>query len=239
MRLRDIRALLLATATLAAPTPALAQFGLGTMVYDPAAVGQLITQVNYQLQMLNSLVTQVQQGQAMLNPLGSNVVPGLSSLMQNTQQLMTNLDNIGNTGASLQSALNSQYPTDFSNLQSVSGILSKLSVMQAQTRAAMQQSMELQNQVAGNQGQISGAMASAVTASNGAFGPTSAIQATNQILATLSQQIADLQSILIAHMRAEDAEKMNNQSAQAATSAANTAFEGPDVTAPGIAITNY
>jgi P-type conjugative transfer protein TrbJ len=239
MKLRDIRALLLAAAALAAPTPALAQFGLGEMVYDPAAVGQLMTEVNQQVQMLNSLVTQVQQGEAMLNPLGSNVVPGLSTLMQNTQHLVTNLDNISNTGASLQSALSSQYPTDFSNLQGVSNILSKLSAMQTQTRAAMQQSMALQNQVSGNQGQISDAMGSAVTASNGASGPTAAIQATNQILATLSQQIADLQSILIAHMRAEDAEKMNNQSAQAAAPAANTAFEGPDLTTPGIAITNY
>jgi type IV secretion system protein TrbJ len=238
MKPRKIGSLLLAVAIFVAPGSALAQFGLGTTVYDPAAVTQLINQVNQQVQMLNSLATQVQQGQAMLNPLGSNVVPGLSSLLQNTQQLMTKLNNISNTGASLQSALSTQYPTDFSNLQSVSGILSKLSAMQTQTRSAMQQSMALQNQVAGNQGQISGAMASAVTASNDASGPTAAIQATNQILATLSQQIADLQSILIAHMRAEDAERMNNQSVQNSTSAANSAFVGPSTSRSGIQITN-
>jgi P-type conjugative transfer protein TrbJ len=224
---------------LATASPALAQFGVGTTVYDPAAVGQLITQVNNQVQMLNSLVTQVQQGQATLNPLGSNIVPGLSSLMQNTQSLITNLNNIGNTGASLSSALSSQYPTNFSNLSSVSDILGKLSSMQTQTRAAIESSMAMQNQVAANQGQISGAMASAVTASNGASGPTAALQATNQILAALSQQISDLQSILIAHMRAEDAERMNTQAVQTSATAANSAFEGADTSRSGIQITNY
>jgi P-type conjugative transfer protein TrbJ len=222
--------------SIATVTPASAQFG--SVVYDPTAVGQLITQVNTQVQMLNNLVQQVQQGQAILNPLGSNILPGLSSLAQNTQSLITNLNNIGNMGSSLNSALSSQYPTDFSNLQSVSAILSKLSAMQTQTRSAMQSSMEMQNQIAGNQPQIAGAMSSAVNASNAASGPTGALQATNQILATLSQQISDLQSILIAHMRAEDAERMNSQSAQQSLSSANSAFEGSDTTRSGIQITN-
>ena len=238
MKLHRSLAIALITAMSAVPLPAAAQFGFGSVVYDPTAVGQLITQVNQQIQMLNSLVTQVQQGQAMLSPLGSNIMPGLSSLVQNTQRLMTNLDNISATGASLQNALSSQYPTDFSNIQSVSGILAKLSAMEAQTRSAMEQSVALQNQVAGNQGQISSATSAAVSASNGASGPTAALQATNQLLATLSQQIGDLQSILIAHLRAEDSEKMNSQSVQRSLSSANSAFIGTLTTRSGIQITN-
>ena len=239
MKPRKIVAIALGGALLCTPLPAFAQFGFGSVVYDPTAVGQLITQVNQQVQMLNNLVTQVQQGQAMLNPLGSNIIPGLSSLMQNTQLLMANVNNISATGSSLQNALGSQYPTDFSNIQTVSGILSKLSAMETQTRSAMEQSAALQNQVAGNQGQISAAMSSAVIASNGASGPTAALQATNQILATLSQQIADLQSILIAHMRAEDVEKMNSQSVQSSLPSANSLFVGSSTTRSGIQITNY
>ncbi len=240
MKLRKCAALALASGLiLSAVTPANAQFGFGSVVYDPAAVSQLISQVNNQVQMLNNMVQQVQQGQAMLNPLGSNILPGLSTLTQNTQSFVANLNNISNTGASLTSALDSQYPTNFSNLSSVSDILTKISSMQTQTRAAMQSSMEMQNQVAGNQGQISGAMASAVQASNSASGPTAALQATNQILATLSQQMSDLQNILIAHMRAEDAERMNALSARSSTAAANSAFEGSDTTRSGIQITNH
>ena len=240
MKMRKLLPILLASAfCVGTVVPASAQFGFGSVVYDPTAVGQLITQVNNQIQMLNNLVTQVQQGQAMLNPLGSNILPGLSSLMQNTQNLVSNLNNIGSTGASLTSALNAQYPTNFSNLNSVSAILAKLSAMQNQTRFAMESSIAMQNQIADNQGQISGAMSSAVQASNAASGPTAALQATNQILATLSQQMSDLQSILIAHMRAEDSERMNSQAVQNALSAGNTAFVGADTARSGIQITNY
>lgn len=229
-------AITLCTAT---TTPSQAQFGFGSVVYDPTAVGQLITQVNNQVQMLNNMIQQVQQGTAMLNPLGSNILPGLSALTQNTQSLISNLNNISSMGASLNNALSSQYPTNFSNLPSVSAILAKLATMQTQTRSAMQSSMEMQNQIASNQLQIAGAMSSAVTASNGASGATGALQATNQMLATLSQQIADLQNILIAHMRAEDAERMNAQSTQSSLSAANAAFEGADTSRSSIQITNY
>ena len=97
--------LLVSALCTATTTPASAQFGFGSVVYDPTAVGQLITQVNNQIQMLNNMVTQLQQGQAMLNPLGSNILPGLSGLMQNTQTLVNNLNNIGTTGTSLTSAL--------------------------------------------------------------------------------------------------------------------------------------
>ncbi len=234
-----LAAALAVTVCAATATPSQAQFGFGSVVYDPTAVGHLITQVNNQVQMLNNMIQQVQQGTAMLNPLGSNILPGLSALTQNTQSLISNLNNIGSMGSSLTNALSSQYPTDFSNLQSVSAILAKLSAMQAQTRSAMQSSIEMQNQIAANQPQISWAMSSAVTASNAASGPTAALQATNQILATLSQQMADLQNILIAHMRAEDAERMNAQSAQTSIGAANAAFEGADTSRSGIQITNH
>jgi P-type conjugative transfer protein TrbJ len=220
--------------------PARAQFGFGTTVYDPTAVGQLISQVSNQVKMLNQMVQQVQQGQSMLSALpGNDIVPALASLSQQSQLLMGNLSNIGSLGGSLTSDLNNQYPTDFSSLQGVSSILSKLAAMQTQTRSAMQQSMALQNQVTANQARIAGAANQAVIASNGAPGATAALQATNQLLGTLSQQIADLQSVLIAHMRAEDAERMNSQSQQAATGAANDAFFGGNTSRSGVQVTNH
>jgi P-type conjugative transfer protein TrbJ len=244
MRLHNARILRLLVASAlivsVAAMPARAQFGFGTTVYDPTAVGQLVSQVSNQVKMLNQMVQQVQQGQSMLSALpGNDVVPALASLSQQSQLLMGNLSNIGSLGGSLTSDLNSQYPTDFSSLQGVSSILSKLAAMQTQTRSAMQQSMALQNQVASNQARIAGAANQAVIASNGAPGATAALQATNQLLGTLSQQMADLQSVLIAHMRAEDAERMNNQSIQAGQTAASAAFIGSDSTPSGLQITNY
>jgi P-type conjugative transfer protein TrbJ len=207
-------------------TPASAQFG--SIVYDPSAVAQLTTQVSYQLQMINQLVQQVQQGQNMLQSLGSNIVPGLSGMIQQSQSLVSSLNGISSTGNSLTGMLNSQYPTDFSNLASVSAILGKIATMQTQARQATQNSMTLQGQVASNQPQIAAAMQSATGASNNAAGPTAALQATNQMLAALSAQIADLQSILIGHMRAEEEQRLNQQ---AAIDAGTAAFAA-DMNAP-------
>ena len=199
-------------------TPARAQFA--SIVYDPSAVAQLTTQVSYQLQMINQLVQQVQQGQNMLQSLSSNIVPGLSGMIQQSQSLVSSLNAISSTGSSLTSQLNSQYPTDFSNLSEVSAILAKISTMQTQARQATQNSMRLQGQVASNQPQIAAAMQTAATASNAAAGPTAALQATNQMLTALSTQIADLQSILIGHMRAEEEQRLSDRAALAAGNAA-------------------
>ncbi len=200
--------------------PASAQLGFGSIVYDPSAVAQLTTQVGYQLQMINQLIQQVQQGQNMLQSLSSNIVPGLSGMIQQSQSLVSSLNGISSTGSSLTSLLGSQYPTDFSNLSTVSAILAKIATMQTQARQAMQNSMALQSQVASNQPQIAAAMGSAATASNGAAGPTAALQATNQMLTALSAQIADLQSILIGHMRAEEEQRLSDRAALAAGNAA-------------------
>jgi P-type conjugative transfer protein TrbJ len=207
--------------TAIAISPAQAQFGFGSVVFDPSAVAQLTTQVSYQLQMINQLVQQVQQGKSMLQSLGSNILPGLSTLTQQSQGLVSSLNGIANTGASLTGLLDSQYPTDFSNLNSVSAILSKMAAMQTQARQAMQTSMSMQGQVASNQPQIAAAMQSAGTASNAAAGPTAALQATNQMLAALSTQIADLQTILIAHLRAEEEQRLSDQ---ASITAGNSAY---------------
>ena len=102
-------------------TPALGAIWFWYAVYDPTAVGQLISQVSNQVKMLNQMVQQVQQGQSMLSALpGNNIVPALASLMQQSQLLVNNLSNIGSLGGSLTGDLNSQYPTDFSSLPGVS-----------------------------------------------------------------------------------------------------------------------
>jgi P-type conjugative transfer protein TrbJ len=192
-------------------TPAGAQFGMD-IVYDPSAYGQLITQVSYQVQQLDELIQQVQQGQTMLQSLGTDITPGLANLIQQSQSLLQSLNGISATGASLTSLLNSEYPTDFSSVTDPSQLISQMAQMQTQVRSAMENSASLQSQVAQNQPQIAAAVQSGVTASNSAVGPTAALQATNQLLAALSTQLADLQNLLISHFRAEDENNMNTQS---------------------------
>ncbi len=81
--------------------------------------------------------------------------------------------------------------------------------------------MQIENQVAANQPVVSSAIASAVGASQGAAGPTAVAQATNQLLATESQQLGDLQSLLIAEQRQNEQQALQNQSKEAAAEAFN------------------
>ena len=207
-------------ASLAVPaSPAYAQFG-GGIVYDPAAVGQLIQQVSNQALMLNNMVQQLQQGSNMLQGLGTNLVPGLSGMMQQTRSLVGNLQGIQQSSATLSGMLQSEFPTDYSSFPDSQSMLGTVGPMLQQVRDAQEQSMTLQNQLAANIPQYSDAIQTGVDASNNAAGPTAALQATNQILAAMSAQLSDVLSALLAHERAEEQRDMGQAaSAQAAQAA--------------------
>src|SRR5665213_1891565 len=75
----------------------------------------------------------------------------------------------------------------------------------------------------------------AVAAWQGAAGQTGAIQATNQLLAALSTQLTQLQTILITQGRAEQTAASQAQAAQAAGDAEHTrVFHGPAPAAIGV-----
>ncbi|MGH7987291.1 MAG: hypothetical protein ACREQX_13515, partial [Candidatus Binataceae bacterium] len=124
-----------------------------------------------------------------------------------------------------QSQLQSLYPMNYGTM-SLSGILSELSQMTTTTQGAYKTSMALQNQVAANQPQLSKAVQAANAASMSAAGPTAAIQASNQILGALSQQLGDLQSLLIGQQRATDQQQQQGVADDAAAQAVLTQATG-------------
>jgi len=232
--LHRLSALMLAGVMTLTPTAANAQFG-SSIVYDPSAVAQLLTQVKNQVQMLDSMVQQLQQGANMLQGLGTDLVPGLSGLTQQTRSLVNNLNNIQNLSTNLPGTLANTFPISFSSLGDLNAILGTVAPMLDQVRQAQEQSMSLQNQLASNIPQYSSAIQSGVSASNNAAGPTAAMQATNQILAAMSAQLSDVLAALIAHERAEEQHAMAEQSMNVARQAA---FENRLSDTPVYPITN-
>jgi P-type conjugative transfer protein TrbJ len=76
--------------------------------------------------------------------------------------------------------------------------------LEAWSRASgqtLQDALQVQNQIVQAQGAIASAVGGAVAASQGAQGQTAAIQATNQLLAALSTQLTQLQTLLITQGR--------------------------------------
>jgi len=206
-------AALLTLALIGGPAPqARAQ---GIAVHDNTSLLELVQQFKQGAQQLAQLQQQLAAQMAMLRSLPSTIMPGLGNLVQQTQSLMQQVSMIQDMGTGLQSQLESLYPTNFSNM-SLSGILSRLSQMQTATSGAYQTSMSLQNQVAANQPQLAQAVQAADAASMSAPGPTAAIQAGNQILGGLSQQLGDMQSLLIGQQRAMDQQQLQDASGAAA-----------------------
>ena len=187
----------------------------GIPVFDNTSFLELVQQFEQGAQELAQLQQQLTAQLNMLRSLPDTIMPGLGNLVQQTQSLMQQVAMIRDMGTNLQSQLQSLYPTNYSTT-SLSGILSELSQMTTTTQGAYQTSMALQNQVAANQSQLSQAVQAANAASMSAAGPTAAIQASNQILGALSQQLGDLQSLLIGQQRAIDQQQLQDASEAAA-----------------------
>ncbi|MGH7084059.1 MAG: hypothetical protein ACREFN_03620 [Acetobacteraceae bacterium] len=192
--------------------PARAQ---GIPVFDNTSFIELVQQFEQGAQQLAELQQQLTAQLNMLRSLPGTIMPGLGNLVQQTQSLMQQVSMIRDMGTSLQSQLQSLYPMNYGTM-SLSGILSELSQMTTTTQGAYQTSMALQNQVAANQPELSQAVQAANAASMSAAGPTAAIQASNQILGALSQQLGDLQSLLIGQQRASDQHQLQDVSDAAA-----------------------
>jgi len=92
------------------------------------------------------------------------------------------------------------------------------------TSQTLQQAMALQNQIVQAQSTTTDAVSLAVAASQGAAGQTSAIQATNQLLAAVSAQLTQLQNLLITEARAQQTAMAQAQAAQAAGQADSQRF---------------
>ena len=211
-RLRALLAASAAIAMLAASTPASAQFGFGGVVFDPSNYAQNILtaarslqQVNNQIQMLENQAQGLVNQAKNLASLPMSTLATLQSQVQRTQQLLAQAQNIAYSVTSIQQA--------FTNRYSGANLTAPQSQMVANANARWQDSvgafedaLQTQATVVGNIDGARTTMNSLVTASQSASGALQAAQAGNQLMALLSQQIADLTATLAAQGRAQSLE---------------------------------
>ena len=192
----------------------------GIPVYDNTSFIELVQQFQQGAQQLAQLQQQLQAQLQMLQSLPSTIMPGLGQITSSTQQLMGQIQNIQNMGSNLTGELSGLYPTSFGS-SNPQAILNQIASMTSANRQAITTSMQIQNQVATAQPQVASEVASSVSASQAAPGPTAVAQATNQILAAQSTQLAQLQSIMIADERSNEQRQLQQQSEAAAAGAFN------------------
>jgi len=193
------------------PAPATAQI----TVIDPTAIAQAIKQVSQQLQQIEQLQAQLANEAAMLQKLGTNVTGPLQTINSQATQLLRQAQGIGYNSQNVAQQYSQVYPANMQGM-SFAQIIQALANWQTMSRQTLQEAMATQNQIARAQPTTANAVNGAVAASQGAAGQTAAIQATNQLLAALSTQLTQLQTILITQGRAEQTVASQAQAAKAA-----------------------
>lgn len=234
-KLALLTASVVALALASAPPAARAQM----TVIDPTAIGHLIDQYNNQITAISNQLTQIQRLEsqltnqaAMLQKLQTDITGPIQQIASQATGILQQAQGIGYGAQSLSSQFANLYPPSFTaGNNTLLNTQASLASWRANNAAAIQAALQMQNTIAQGQPTTAAQVQFAVAASQGAAGQTSAIQATNQLLATVTAQLTQLQNLLITQARAEQL-----LAAQAAASQATGAADSQrfwTVTSPG------
>jgi P-type conjugative transfer protein TrbJ len=211
--------------TLVGSLPARAQFA----VVDVKAILQAEQQVSNQLTAIQRLESQLSNQAAMLQHMETDVTGPIAQITGQATQILQQAQGIGYGAQNVAQQYAVLYPTTMPGA-SLATTQASLGTWRQNNALSLQQALQMQNQIAQGQPITSAQVASAVSASQGAPGQTAAIQASNQLLATVSAQLTQLQNLLITQARAEQtlaAQAQASQTTGQADSARLWAFTPP------------
>lgn len=193
-------------------------------VVDAGAIAQAVKQVSQGVEEINHLKAQVDAQMNMLKSIGPNYASILPSMNSDLASILSSASGIGYSASDVQTLLQSVYP-DAPTIAglSPSDLTNALQAWHNTTNQSLQTALQTQQRIAQAQPSLQSAVTGALTASQSAAGQTSAIQATNQLLATVSAQLTQLQAILTTQARAVELAQQQQltDSAAAETTAEN------------------
>jgi P-type conjugative transfer protein TrbJ len=221
MRKRHIlSAVALATALFAAmPPPASAQMA----VIDLRAIAQAEQQVSNELTQIQRLESQLTNQAQMLQRLQTDVTGPITQITSQATGILQQAQGIGFGAQNVAQQYAALYPSTMPGA-SLATTQASLATWRQNNALALQQAMQMQNKIAQGQPVTTSQVTSAIGASQGAPGQTSAIQATNQLLATVTSQLTQLQALLITQAHAEQTLAAQAQASQAAGAADSQRF---------------
>lgn len=218
--------------TLAAtPPPAQAQMA----VVDVKAILQAEQQVSNELTQIQRLESQLTNQAAMLQKLQTDVTGPITQIASQATGILQQAQGIGYGAQNIAGQYASLYPQTMPGA-SLATTQASLASWRNNNALAIQQALAMQNLIAQGQPTTTSQVQAAVSASQGAAGQTSAIQATNQLLATVSAQLTQLQNLLITQARAEQVLAAQAQASQATGAADSQRYW--TVTAPASRVQN-
>jgi len=192
-------------------------------VIDLKAIAQAEQQVSNQLKAIQQLEAQVSNQALMLQKMETDVTAPITQITGQATQILSQAQGIGYGASNIAQQYAALYPTTMPGA-SLAATQASLATWRQNNGLALQTALQIQNQVAQGQSTTTVQVGKAVAASQAAPGQTAAIQATNQLLATVTAQLTQLQSLLITQARAEQTIAAQTQAAQAAADADRQRF---------------
>jgi P-type conjugative transfer protein TrbJ len=192
-------------------------------VIDVKAILQAEQQVSNSLAQIQRLEAQLTNQAAMLQKLQTDITGPIAQIASRASGILQQAQGIGYGAQNVAQQYARLYPSTMPGA-SLATTQASLATWRQNNALALQQALQMQNAIAQGQPITSAQVASAVSASQGAAGQTSAIQATNQLLATVTAQLTQLQNLLITQARAEQTLAAQVQASQAAADADRQRF---------------
>ena len=192
-------------------------------VIDVKAILQAEQQVSQGLTQIQRLESQLSNQALMLQKMQADITGPVMQIAGQATGILQQAQGIGYGAQNVAQQYASLYPTTMPGA-SLATTQASLASWRQNNALALQQAMQMQNLIAQGQPITTGQVTSAVSASQAAAGQTSAIQATNQLLATVTAQLTQLQTLLITQARAEQTLAAQAQASQAAGAADSQRF---------------
>ena len=203
----------------AGPSPAHAQMA----VIDLRAIVQAEQTVSQGLTQIQRLEAQLSNQALMLQKMETDITAPITAITGQATQILQQAQGIGYGAQTIAQQYAALYPATMPGA-SLATTQAALATWRSNNSQALQQALQMQNLIAQGQPTTTSGVSAAVRASQAAPGQTAAIQASNQLLATVTAQLTQLQNILITQARAEQTLAAQGQASQAAGAADSQRF---------------
>jgi P-type conjugative transfer protein TrbJ len=191
--------------------------GFDPIIFDPKAFAQHVQQVQEALRQVAALKEQVQNQLKSLADLGASA-KGLIDMKGELAGVRSQFDSAMYSVRDAGGQLAGRFPRDMGDTTPAQYHAFE-ETWTREYRAALEENRRLQNSVFGRMAGVRQQVGTIVEASNAASGEKAAVQAHNQLLATLSGELAKLEALRVSRMRTK-AETLARRQSEAAYGAA-------------------
>ena len=193
-----------------APPLAIAQI----VVHDPSNHAENLLAAARMLEQIEHQIAALEQQAKMLASSRLQLSPELTRTIDEAEALFRRGEGLSHDIARIGGEIEALYPETWEDYQ-LAGVLSQSDRWAEESRRSLSRAMAAEAQAAARLSETRTRVESALAASQGAEGQTSAVQAGNQLLGLTASQLAGIEALMIAEGRALQAERLERLAREA------------------------